>query len=575
MTNKTTVELLNNHFDIALETPGGVKKLRELILTLAMQGKLVPQNPKDEPVPIMLSRISVERNKLKLKIKKEQNNTNCTGLAGINIPEAWKWQYLNDILIFGPTNGYSPSAVQYETPVRSLTLTATTTGKFKGEHSKFIPDDIPPESHLWLVDGDILVQRGNTIEYVGVPAVYRGEPNLFIYPDLMMKLRVSAEIDTIFIHYMMSSEPSRNFLRAHASGTSGTMPKINQATLKSLPIPVPPLAEQKRIVTKIYQLISLCDKLETERNERSKKRLRIHTAAINKLLSAPDKSEFNSSWNFITKNFSELYSVPENVEELKKAILQLAVMGKLVSQDLKDQPACELLKLIEADKKCLMKLGKTRKQDTAQQVTPDEKQFVLPNGWEWVRLIEIGKIFNGNSLNDQQKILYSKNSSGLPYISTKHVGYGSDQIDYLGEITIPIDEDKFKVAHKNAVLICSEGGSAGKKIGLIDRNIYFGNKLIANEVYQNVEVKLIFYIYQSPFFQDLFKSKMTGIIGGIPFSAFLNMSIPLPPLAEQKRIVAKIDQLMSLCNSLEKDLKNSSDKKTAILNAVLAKISTN
>jgi len=564
------MELLEKYFDIALETPDGVKKLRGLILKLAMQGKLVPQNPKDEPVPIMLSRISVERNKL--KIKKEQNNANCAGLAGINIPEAWKWQYLNDILIFGPTNGYSPSAVQYETPVRSLTLTATTTGKFKGEHSKFIPDEIPPESPLWLVDGDILVQRGNTIEYVGVPAVYRGESNLFIYPDLMMKLRVSSEIDTSFIHYVMSSEPCRNFLRAHASGTSGTMPKINQATLKNLPIPVPPLAEQKRIVTKIDQLLIHCDKLEAERNERSNKRLKIHTAAINKLLSAPDKMVFNTSWNFITKHFSELYSVPENVDELKKAILQLAIIGKLVPQNPKDQPASELLKEIEADKNHLMKQGKIRKIDTASQVKADEKQFPLPIGWEWVRLIEVGKLFNGNSLNDQQKSFYSKNDSGLPYISTKHVGYGSDQIDYSGEITIPIDEEKFKVAHKNAVLICSEGGSAGKKIGLIDRDIYFGNKLIANEVYQKVEVKLIFYIYQSPYFQELFKSKMTGIIGGIPFSAFLNMPIPLPPAAEQRRIVAKIGQLMSICDTLIQEINDSTNKQTTILNAVLAKI---
>ena len=154
--------------------------------------------------------------------------------------------------------------MENETPVRSLTLTATTSGRFKGEHSKFIATHVPSDSDLWLRDGDILVQRGNTIEYVGVGAVYRGKPNLFVYPDLMMKLRVSSRLDVGFIHLAMSQEAARDYLRARASGTSGSMPKINQTTLKSLPIPVPPLAEQRRIVAKVDELLALVDALETQ-----------------------------------------------------------------------------------------------------------------------------------------------------------------------------------------------------------------------------------------------------------------------------------------------------------------------
>jgi type I restriction enzyme S subunit len=138
--------------------------------------------------------------------------------------------------------------VDYEAPVRSLTLSATTSGRFKRQHSKFITTDVPPDSDLWLRDGDLLVQRGNTIEYVGVAAVYRGEANCFIYPDLMMKLRVFAAVYVEYIHIAMSQEAAREFLRARASGTSGSMPKINQGTLKSLPLPIPPLAEQRRII---------------------------------------------------------------------------------------------------------------------------------------------------------------------------------------------------------------------------------------------------------------------------------------------------------------------------------------
>jgi type I restriction enzyme S subunit len=238
--------------------------LRKSILTLAVQGKLVPQDPNDEPAAELLARSLAERRKLKRTGATEVGILSAEDTLGYEIPESWRWQRLDDLLIFGPTNGFSPKAVDYETPIRSLSLSATTSGRFKGEHSKFISTDVPEDSDLWLQDGDILVQRGNTIEYVGVAAVYRGQPNRFVYPDLMMKLRVSSAFDVGFIHLAMSHEAARDYLRARASGTSGTMPKINQTTLKSLPLPIPPLAEQRRIMAKVDQLMALVDGLEAQ-----------------------------------------------------------------------------------------------------------------------------------------------------------------------------------------------------------------------------------------------------------------------------------------------------------------------
>jgi len=238
--------------------------LRKSILTLAVQGKLVPQDPNDEPAEELLKRSLAERRKLKRTDATKMQALSAEEALGYDIPESWRWQQLDDLLVFGPTNGFSPKAVDYETPVRSLTLSATTSGRFKGEHSKFITTEVPSDSDLWLRDGDILVQRGNTIEYVGVAAIYRGQPHRFVYPDLMMKLRVSAAFDVGFIHLAMSHEAARDFLRARASGTSGSMPKINQTTLRRLPLPIPPLAEQRRIVAKVEQLMALVDALETQ-----------------------------------------------------------------------------------------------------------------------------------------------------------------------------------------------------------------------------------------------------------------------------------------------------------------------
>ncbi|MBA3016522.1 MAG: restriction endonuclease subunit S [Proteobacteria bacterium] len=244
--------------------------LRKTILSFAVRGKLVPQAPILASAEEMLNRILEERRKLGLTNSTSVRAIKPEGELAFSIPESWRWQTLDDLLIFGPKNGYSPKAVEHETPVRSLTLSATTSGRFLEEHTKFIEENINPDSELWLCDGDILVQRGNTIEYVGVSAVYRGEPNRFIYPDLMMKLRISSELDVNFIHLCMSSESARDFLRSRASGTSGTMPKINQAALKSLPLPIPPAEEQQRIVAKVDQLMAIVNQLEELQNKKNK-----------------------------------------------------------------------------------------------------------------------------------------------------------------------------------------------------------------------------------------------------------------------------------------------------------------
>ena len=234
--------------------------LRKTILTLAVQGKLVPQDPKEN---------QLDKSKLRLNVVSRHNYVDDeeTSMSSINdlnyeIPADWRWTKLDDILVYGPTNGISPQSVDFETGVKSLTLTATTSGRFKSKFFKFLTIQVPLDSELWLKDGDILVQRGNTHEYVGVSAIYRGPSNTFVYPDLMMKLRVVPDVDVSFIHIAMSEECSRSYLRRRASGTTGSMPKISQKTLRSLPIPLPPLAEQRRIVATVEELMSMVDELE-------------------------------------------------------------------------------------------------------------------------------------------------------------------------------------------------------------------------------------------------------------------------------------------------------------------------
>lgn len=162
--------------------------------------------------------------------------------------DSWEEKSLGDILIEKPRNGYSVVAVDFETPVKSMSLAATTSGYFRPEFVKYIDKDIEDESYLWLKPGDILIQRSNSLDKVGTSAIYTGGYKEFIYPDLMMKLQINEKNLNKFVAYALKTEASMSFFRNNATGTAGNMPKINQKIVCSLPINIPTLPEQQEIV---------------------------------------------------------------------------------------------------------------------------------------------------------------------------------------------------------------------------------------------------------------------------------------------------------------------------------------
>ena len=258
------------------------------------------------------------------------------------------------------------------------------------------------------------------------------------------------------------------------------------------------------------------------------------------------------------------------VQKLRELILDLAISGKLIVEKDTNNLEINFLKNIEKEMNELTKKGLLAKRKPLIPISEDEKFFKLPQSWEWIRLGKTGKIFNGNSINENEKrTKYTNIKNGRPFIATKDVGYGREKLNYKNGVLIPYDESKFKIAHKNAVLICSEGGSAGKKIGITEHDIFFGNKLFANETFSGINPRYIFYVYQSQSFYKSFFKRMTGIIGGIPVKEFLNIPIPIPPTKLQNEIVRKIDELMMLCDQLEQKHINSREAHVKLVKVLL------
>ena len=258
----------------------------------------------------------------------------------------------------------------------------------------------------------------------------------------------------------------------------------------------------------------------------------------------------------LLEHFKELSLHPNNTEELKGLILQLAVQGKLTVNWRKAnpdaEPATHLLEKIEAEKNKLIKEKKLKKNKKLDEIQESEKYFILPDSWSWERLGNIGNIFNGDSVNKSvKKAKYTGLENGYPYIATKDVGYGFEKIDHHNGVRIPFNEPKFKVARKGTALICSEGGSAGKKMGLLEEDCCFGNKLYALEQYGGIESLYILSFYGASSFGKAFQTKMTGIIGGISKNNFSSLLIPIPPLEEQKAIVEVVKQLLTEVEQLE------------------------
>lgn len=238
-------------------------------------------------------------------------------------------------------------------------------------------------------------------------------------------------------------------------------------------------------------------------------------------------------------------------QDLKNSILQLAIQGKLVPQNLNDESAEVLYAKIQAEKQKLIKEGKIKKDKPLPLITDDEIPFPIPSTWKWVRLTSLCDIYTGNSISENVKLAkYTNLNSGYNYIGTKDVKF-DNTINYENGIKISFNEEKFRYAYPDDTLLCIEGGSAGRKIAVLSEQVCFGNKLCNFHQYIN-ETRYLYYLLQSPYFLSIFKENITGIIGGVSVNKIKELFIPLPPLAEQKRIVAKIEELEPLIKQYNK-----------------------
>lgn len=570
----TVEKLITDHIDIwssALQTRStagrgstgkidlyGIKKLRELILELAVRGKLVPQDLNDESASELL-RCNEKR---KQELAKDGNMKTAAN-GNINVadyyletPENWAWIRLGNLAKFIDYRGKTPKKT--ESGIRLITAKNIKKGFIDINPEEFIAEQ---DYQSWMTrgfpkKGDILF---TTEAPLGNAAIIDLNENFALAQrSICFQWHIPEISSFMLIQILANSFQSQ--LKDKSTGMTAT--GIKAAKLKEILVILPPIHEQKKIVTKVQELMSLCDELE----QHSLTSLDVHQELVETLVAtltgSKNAEELAENWARISQHFDTLFTTEASIDALKQTILQLAVMGKLVPQDPNDEPASELLKRIEQEKARLIKEGKIKKQKPLPPISDEEKPFELPEGWVWAKVGDILALKNGYAFKSDfyvsSESKYVLTTPGNFY-ETGGFRYRADKTKYYDG---PIDE-AFVLSPGDLIIPMTEQapGLLGSAAFIPDdEHLYLHNQRLGRlEVYyEGVTSDYIFWFFNSQLLRFELARTCTGTtVRHTSPERILNALVPVVPSNEQNRITAKINKLMLLCGILKSRLQSA------------------
>ncbi|MFT5636636.1 MAG: type I restriction enzyme S subunit, partial [Cognaticolwellia sp.] len=356
-------------------------------------------------------------------------------------------------------------------------------------------------------------------------------------------------------------------LEDYITGTA--QPKMNQAKMNSIVVAIPPEAEQHRIVAKVDELMALCDQLEQQTEESLSAHQTLVEVLLSTLTESKNAEDFQTSWQRIAEYFDLLFTTEQSIEQLKQTILQLAVMGKLVPQNASDEPASVLLEKIAEEKAQLIADKKIKKQKPLPLVTDEEEPFEQPKGWEFERLGNCSNVFSGNSFKSGD----FNNESGTRVIKITNAGVGAlvETDDYLPTEFLSTYEN-YKVFEGDLILALTRPYiSTGLKISICPSayNLSLLNQRVA-AIRPYFESTFLYLFLSSNFVLKLYQDRFSGsgLQPNLKMGDVTELVIPIVPLAEQHRIVAKVDELIALCEQLKARLIDAQTTQLNLADAV-------
>lgn len=547
----------------------GVKKLRELILDLAVRGKLVPQDPTDEPASVLLERIAEEKAQL-VKDKKFRKSKKLDDIESsecpFNIPRSWQWCYLSDIgaIVGGgtPKSGeesfWTEEGVKWLTPADLYGLKS----KYIGSGKRDITDlGLEKSSAQLLPKGSVLFSSRAPIGYTAIAA-----NDLSTNQGFKSVVPVFQELSDYVYYFLKRSAKN---IDAEASGT--TFKEVSGAVVSKVLTPLPPLNEQHRIVAKVDELMTLCDQLEQQTEASIAAHQVLVTTLLDTLTNSANAEELMQNWARISEHFDTLFTTEASIDQLKQTILQLAVMGKLVPQDPNDEPAAKLLERIAEEKAKLIKEKKIKKQKALPPITDDEKPFELPNGWEWCRVAAMMEP-NRDISYGIIKLEAEPEEDGIPTLRCSDVKPRYIDLSGVRTVSREIEEPYARTRLIGGeVLVNIRGTLGGVALAPVDLAGYnIAREVAMLPVCEPVDGNYLVNVIAAPFFWEMIESNLKGIAyKGLNLNLLRDFVVPVPPEKEQHRIVAKVNQLMALNDQFKQNLRQAQQTQFQLTDAIV------
>ncbi|HHY8363153.1 TPA: restriction endonuclease subunit S [Escherichia coli] len=543
----------------------GIKKLRELILELAVRGKLVPQDPNDEPASELLKRIAAEKAELvkQGKIKKQKPLPEISEEEKpFELPEGWEWTRLGFISNYGFCDKAEPEDVTPETWILELEDIEKVTSKllnkvtfaerpFKSSKNRFSQGDVLYGKLRPYLDKVIVANEPGVCTTEIIPITSYGN----IYPEFLRLLLKAPN----FITYANSSTHGMN------------LPRLGTEKAQQAVIELAPIQEQLRIVSRVDKLMSLCDQLEQQSLTSLDAHQQLVETLLGTLTDSQNAEELAENWARISEHFDTLFTTEASVDALKQTILQLAVMGKLVPQDPNDEPASELLKRIAQEKAQLVKEGKIKKQKPLPPISDEDKPFELPDGWEWTNLPNL-------SANFQNGLSSRGSNVGEDTIVIRLADIQNWRISYEDTRALKITKEmkeKYSMSVNDILIIRVNGSSdiVGRFILNKEQqqSCFCDHFIKMNFLCKNaIDCEYLTIISGSPLIRKKIENLFITTAGQktVNQTHISSLAIPLPPIKEQIKIVKKINELFGLIEALKASIKTAQQTQLHLADAL-------
>lgn len=581
-------EVITNHLDLwtsALRTKSttgrgsngrqeayGIKKLRELILELAVRGMLVPQDPNDKAASELLKRTITKKERLIKEgaIRKSKPPVFPVDSPDYELPASWAWTSLFEIGEISPRTEADDTVEASFVPMQAISE----------KYGVPVQHEVKPWGEIksgftHFREEDVVLAKITPCFQNGKSAVMRGLTNGFGAGTTELHVYRSINACTV-PEYVLVYLKSPKFIGdgiPKMTGTAGQK-RITRDYFAGNHFPLPPLAEQHRIVAKVDELMALCDQLEQQQNHSLEAHKTLVETLLGTLTSVGSPQELTEAWARIAGHFDTLFTTEHSIDQLKQAILQLAVMGKLVPQDPSDEPASVLLEKIAKGKARLVNDGEIKQEKSLPEIGEGEKSFRIPHGWGWVRLGHIcAHITQGpnpkyDGIEEEE------------YRVVKTKDFYDDVIYYerADKISSRIyrEHRKHKLITGDLIIGLVGRGSTGKCNVFVEQAEKKYIYTRATGLMRLVSVSLVLpdflkTVFVSTLGKTISSDLEDGSTGQIVIKTSLLKLIPiaLPPVLEQHRIVAKVNELMALCDALKACIKEAQTTNIYLADAIV------